>query len=114
MNHSQQTGADQMQCSLPYRGTVVSSWLPGLCLDAVIDCPQTGARVRFNSREPTQQGARERVDFIAGSGLLLAPCAQPRGEALCAHDAVDHLAEQVGMAVVTGVFLDHMHQHPAH
>src|SRR5262249_14295757 len=34
--------------------------------------------------------------------------------ALCSHDAVGHLAEQVGMAVVTGVFLDHVHQHPAH
>jgi hypothetical protein len=36
------------------------------------------------------------------------------GEALGAYDAVDHLAQQVGMAVVTGVFLDQMHQHPAH
>src|SRR4029453_17393313 len=35
-------------------------------------------------------------------------------ETLGAHDAVDRLAEQVGMAVVPSVFLDHMHQHPAH
>src|SRR5713101_6031612 len=42
------------------------SCLPGLGLDAVIDGTQTGPRVRFNIREPTQQGARQRVDRRIG------------------------------------------------
>src|SRR5207253_11156396 len=37
-----------------------------------------------------------------------------RSAALGAYDAVDHLAEQVGMAVVPGVFLDHMHRSEEH
>ena len=35
-------------------------------------------------------------------------------KALCSHDAVDYLTQEVGMAVVTGVFFNHMHQHPTH
>src|SRR5215831_19503809 len=40
--------------------------LPSLCLDAVIDSTQTGSRVRFDIREPPQQGTRERVDRLIG------------------------------------------------
>src|SRR5712691_12554097 len=43
------------------------SRLPGLFLDAVIDGTQTGTRVCFDIREPTQQGARERVDRLIGN-----------------------------------------------
>src|SRR2546426_11896431 len=42
------------------------SRLLGLCLDAVIDGTQPGARVRFDISEPPQQGARERVDRLIG------------------------------------------------
>ena len=35
-------------------------------------------------------------------------------KALCSHDAVDDLTQEVGMAVVTGVFFNHMHQHPTY
>src|SRR5258705_153100 len=42
------------------------SCLSGLGLDAVIDGTQTGARVRFDIREPPQQRARERVDRLIG------------------------------------------------
>src|SRR5712691_8213802 len=42
------------------------SCLPGLCLDAVIDGTQTGARVRFNISKPPQQGACERIDRRIG------------------------------------------------
>src|SRR2546422_10120644 len=55
----------------PWAWSSPGSWLPGLCLDAVIDGPQTGTRVRFNIREPTQQGAREWVDRrIGDSGFI--------------------------------------------
>src|SRR5215813_7840894 len=35
-------------------------------------------------------------------------------KALGSHDAVDDLTQEVGMAVVTGVFFNHMHQYPTH
>src|SRR5882724_7393575 len=47
------------------------SCLPGLCLDAVIDGTQTGARVRFDISKPPPQGAREWVDRLIGkSGFI--------------------------------------------
>src|SRR6266446_3758947 len=42
------------------------SRLPGLGLDAVIDGTQTGPRVRFDISEPSQQGARQRIDRLIG------------------------------------------------
>src|SRR5262245_26065945 len=45
--------------------------LPGLCLDAVIDGPQTGPGVRFDISEPAQQGACERVDRLIGDRCFI-------------------------------------------
>ena len=38
--------------------------LPGLYLEAVIDSTQTGPRVRFDISEPSQEGARQRIDCL--------------------------------------------------
>ena len=46
--------------------------------------------------------------------LVLGEPSQHVAKALGSHDAVDDLTQEVGMAVVTGVFFNHMHQHPTH
>jgi hypothetical protein len=66
---------------------------------------------------PLDAFEQKRWQYTTLPGVLVTVVGQPSrcvGEVLWAYDAVDHLTEQVGMAVVTGVFLDHMHQHPAH
>src|SRR5689334_13031696 len=59
----------RVPAALPRRSMHIATapaCLPGLCLDAVIDGTQTGSRVRFDIREPPQQGARERIDRLIG------------------------------------------------
>ena len=48
------------------------------------------------------------------SVLELGESSQHVAKVLGSHDAVDDLTQEVGMAVVTGVFFNHMHQHPTH
>jgi hypothetical protein len=61
----------------------------------------------------SEQGQWGETSMLYGVNLLGEP--PPSVEkALGSHDAVDDLTQEVGMAVVTGVFFNHMHQHPTH
>jgi hypothetical protein len=69
------------------------------------------AQVTENMLNEVQWG---RESWVMSIVTQLGEVDQHVEKALCSHDAVDHLTQEVGMAVVPSIFLDHMHQYPTH
>ena len=67
-----------------------------------------GCAINRNMEHVRYSGTRSWRAMLHGVTALGEP-SQHVEKALCSHDAVDYLTQEVGMAVVTGVFFNHMH-----
>jgi hypothetical protein len=69
------------------------------------------------AKEALDAGVEPKEIWLARSaawGGTAAPSAAPEARPSLADGAVDPLAQEVGVAVVAGVLLQHVGQHPAH